>query len=103
MSPTTNARTLDLPLQVVHDRVQRWLDGGADDVFDLVLLDPPYDVPESTLSAVLDRLVARVAEDGVVVVERSSRSPEPRWPDGLAPLEPRTYGETRVWFAERVA
>ncbi|WP_380168698.1 16S rRNA (guanine(966)-N(2))-methyltransferase RsmD [Jannaschia sp. R86511] len=103
-----NARTLDLPLQVVHDRVQRWLDArrGRDDGlpgFDLVLLDPPYDVPEGTLGAVLAGVADRCAPDAVVVVERSGRSPEPTWPEPLSPLEPRTYGETRVWFAERVA
>jgi 16S rRNA (guanine966-N2)-methyltransferase len=34
-----------------------------------------------------------------VVVERSARSPEPRWPAGLDPEGERRYGETRVWFA----
>ena len=47
--------------------------------------------------------VARRCEpEAVVVVERSARSPEPVWPEGLDPLEPKTYGETQVWFAERV-
>jgi 16S rRNA (guanine966-N2)-methyltransferase len=32
-------------------------------------------------------------------VERSSRSPEPRWPDGLERTDRRAYGETVVWFA----
>jgi len=101
-----NAATLDLPLQVVHERVQRWLDaratgqGGAE-TFDLVLIDPPYDVPAGTLDAVLAGVAGCCEPDAVVVVERSTRSPEPAWPAGLAPLEPRTYGETRVWFAER--
>lgn len=98
-----NAATLDLPLQVVHERVQRWLDArdqdGTED-FDLVLLDPPYDVPAATLDAVLAGVAGCCEPEGVVVVERSARSPEPSWPAGLAALEPRTYGETRVWFAE---
>lgn len=102
-----NAATLDLPLTVVHEKVQRWLDartgagGDGADRFDLVLLDPPYDVPAGTLDAVLTGVAACCADDAVVVVERSARSPAPTWPAGLSPLEPRTYGETRVWFAER--
>lgn len=100
-----NASTLDLPLQVVHERVQRWLDACADgqdavERFGLVLLDPPYDVPAGTLDAVLVGVAGCCEPDAVVVVERSARSPEPTWPAGLTPLEPRTYGETRVWFAE---
>jgi 16S rRNA (guanine966-N2)-methyltransferase len=108
-----NARTLDLDLHVVHDRVERWLGVGATargtsrsgshepDQVDLVLLDPPYDLAEDALGRVLAAVADRCAPDAVVVVERARRSPEPAWPEGLHPLEPRRYGETTVWFAER--
>jgi 16S rRNA (guanine966-N2)-methyltransferase len=49
---------------------------------------------------VLTDLVASLSQDAVVVVERSSRSPEPRWPDGLEALRSKSYGETTVWFAQ---
>ena len=35
-----------------------------------------------------------------MVVERSSRSPEPGWPAGLERFAEKKYGETRLWFAE---
>jgi 16S rRNA (guanine966-N2)-methyltransferase len=35
-----------------------------------------------------------------VVVERSSRSPEPAWPSGLERFAEKKYGETRLWYAE---
>lgn len=100
-----NARSLGLGLQVVHDKVQRWLDSprAAGAAYDLVLLDPPYDLDEADLAAVLASLAPRVAPDGVVVVERRRRAPEPVWPQPLQALEPRTYGEAQVWFAERPA
>ncbi|GAA1654855.1 16S rRNA (guanine(966)-N(2))-methyltransferase RsmD [Georgenia ruanii] len=89
---------------------------------DLVLLDPPYDVTEEDLAAVLALLAGDagtagtappagaagtagagwLAPDAVVVVERSKRSPEPTWPAGLAPVDDRGYGDTAVWFAEAV-
>jgi 16S rRNA (guanine966-N2)-methyltransferase len=86
-------------VSVAAERAERFAErpGGP---FDLVLLDPPYDVAEPALAAVLAGLVGAVAPDGVVVVERSSRSPEPTWPDGLARFDRRAYGETVVWFAE---
>ena len=79
-------------------------DPAPDEVADLALLDPPYDVGEDDLAAVLGRLAdAWLAEDALVVVERSSRSPEPTWPPGLERLgKPRRYGETTVWLAEPV-
>jgi 16S rRNA (guanine966-N2)-methyltransferase len=68
--------------------------------FDLVLLDPPYDLAEDALAAVLAGLVPPVLATGaVVVVERARRSPEPRWPATLAPGGARTYGDTALWFA----
>jgi 16S rRNA (guanine966-N2)-methyltransferase len=68
--------------------------------FDLVFLDPPYDVPDDELGTVLTDLVASLSQDAVLVVERSSRSPEPRWPEGLEALRSKSYGETNVWFAQ---
>ncbi len=68
--------------------------------WDLVFLDPPYDVPEPALGEVLTALVPHLAPGAVVVVERSGRSPEPAWPAGLEPFDRRAYGETTLWFAE---
>ena len=41
-----------------------------------------------------------LSADALVVVERSTRSPEPTWPVGLAPVRSKKYGETTVWWAE---
>ena len=39
-----------------------------------------------------------LADDGLLVVERSSRDPEPRWPDGFGPGARRDYGETALFL-----
>lgn len=70
---------------------------------DLVFLDPPYDVTDDDLAAVVTALHPLLSEDAVVVVERSARSPEPRWPAGLERFRAKTYGETAVWFAQPAA
>jgi 16S rRNA (guanine966-N2)-methyltransferase len=69
---------------------------------DLVLADPPYDVTEGVLGEVLALLVTHhwLSEDAFVVVERSARSPEPRWPQGLDGAGERRYGDTKMWFAD---
>ena len=96
-----NARALGLALTVVHDTVSRYVFAPGH-AFDLVLLDPPYDLDGPELAQVLLGVAQRCRAEAVVVIERSARSPEPVWPDGLDPLTPKTYGETTVWFAERV-
>ncbi|WP_309081910.1 16S rRNA (guanine(966)-N(2))-methyltransferase RsmD [Zhihengliuella sp.] len=74
--------------------------GTLGDVWDLVFLDPPYPVTEEELAEVLESLLPRLSESAVVVVERSSRSPEPAWPAGLEMIDGKKYGETRIWYAE---
>lgn len=88
-------------VSVHRSKVEPFLDrvpGTA--AWDLVFLDPPYPLDEVALSAVLDKLAAHLAPGAVVVVERSSRSPEPEWPGAMARFAEKKYGETRLWFAE---
>ncbi len=95
-----NVATLGLPgVRVVAQRVSAYLQTASGPV-DLALLDPPYDVGEPELAEVLAALAPHVAADGVVVVERSTRSPEPTWPARLQRVADRRYGETVLWFAE---
>lgn len=97
-----NAAALGLGrrVTVVGDRVERFVERIPPAPWRLVLADPPYDVDEQALAAVLAALVGRLDEGAVVVVERSARSPEPTWPDGLARFDERRYGETALWLAE---
>lgn len=68
--------------------------------WDLVLADPPYPLTEVELTDVLAPLAGRLGPGAVIVVERSSRSPEPTWPRGLRRLEVSRHGETTLWYAE---
>ena len=91
-------------VRVLADTVERALAAGPPTGlrFDLVLVDPPYDVTEDALAAELAALVQHqwLAREAFVVVERSSRSPQPTWPDGLELSGEKRYGETAMWFAE---
>ncbi|GAB2475342.1 RsmD family RNA methyltransferase [Jatrophihabitans fulvus] len=66
--------------------------------FDLVFADPPYALDDETLAAVLQAAGRLLAEGGVIVVERSARGPEPRWPDCVTPLSQKRYGEAVLWY-----
>ena len=67
--------------------------------FDLVFLDPPYDLGDAELLAALQALVPLLAEDATVCIERSTRDGEPTLPPGLELLRTKTYGETAVHYA----
>jgi 16S rRNA (guanine966-N2)-methyltransferase len=63
--------------------------------FDLVLADPPYATPAAEVLGVLGSLATGgwLAEDAVVVVERSSREEPWEWPTPLYGVRDRRYGE----------
>ena len=95
-----NITTLGLSqVSVVGSTVRSFLAGEPSTAYDLVLIDPPYDVSEDDVGELLARLPAWLAPGAVVVVERSRRSPEPTWPAGLEPTDERRYGDTTLWFA----
>ncbi|SER58489.1 16S rRNA (guanine(966)-N(2))-methyltransferase RsmD [Actinokineospora terrae] len=99
-----NAETVALPgVDIRASRVDRVLAVPPGRPYDLVFADPPYALDDAELAEVLAALaVGWLAEDATVVVERSTRSGDPRWPAALVPTRSRRYGETTVhWAAHR--
>ncbi|GAA3988031.1 16S rRNA (guanine(966)-N(2))-methyltransferase RsmD [Thermobifida alba] len=95
------ARTGLAGARLVVDRVERVLARGAEDgPYDLVVADPPYSVGDDQVAAVLAALRDHgwLADDALVVVERSSRGDAFRWPDGYLEGKARQYGETSLWY-----
>lgn len=70
--------------------------------WDLVFLDPPYPLSQDELAETLRRLGLLLDQGATVVVERSTRSAEPLWPETMQRFAEKKYGETRLWFAEPV-
>lgn len=70
--------------------------------FDVVFMDPPYDVPEGEVSDVLRTLgeAGWVAPEATAVVERAGASAVPSLPGRWRSTWERCYGDTLVWFAQ---
>ena len=75
----------------------------GDKGYDIVFADPPYAIDESDLTSMLAALVDRgwVNAGGLVILERSKRSPEPTWVRSLTAERSRRYGETMLWYGRR--
>lgn len=85
--------------EVVAGRVERLVAGRPTAPFDVVLIDPPYDMDGDELTRVLASLAdGWLAPDALVVVERSRRAGPVRWPPGLIAERDRHYGETMLWY-----
>ena len=86
----------NLRITVAPVAVQSFL-ASTPSAWDVVFLDPPYELGDDELAA--DLAALQLAPDAVVLVERGSRSPEPRWPAGLHLERSRAYGDTTLWWA----
>jgi 16S rRNA (guanine966-N2)-methyltransferase len=72
----------------------------ARDCYDVAFLDPPYTLAGETVTALLADLVehAWLCPGAVVVVERSARDADLRWPAQIEGERAKRYGETVVWY-----
>ena len=84
-----------LDARVEQRTVEAYLPTAAG-AFDLVFSDPPYDVSDDQVARDLAALAPLLAADGLLLLERSSRSPVPPLPAGLVLDRTRTYGDTSV-------
>lgn len=88
-----------LPSSATHVTVApviSYLNTTVEREFDLVFIDPPYDLSEHDLASTLEHLVSHLAPGADVVLERSSRSPVPTLPENLSLEKSKAYGETTV-------
>jgi 16S rRNA (guanine966-N2)-methyltransferase len=101
-----NARTLgSAGVDVVAGSVQTTLGRPPAAPYDVVFLDPPYPLGEDAVAADLRALHEHgwLVPGAMVVVERSSRTPEPRWPAGVEGTRRKRYGETTLWYGHAAA
>ena len=88
----------DAALRVHRSAVSAYL-AGPRGPYDLVFLDPPYDLDDAELTHVLGLLSASLAPGATVVIERARRSPTPVLPAALVHTREKRYGDTVLWWA----
>lgn len=86
-----------LAIDVTGSPVQNYV-ASARQFWDVVFLDPPYELGPAELAHNLEALVPRLAPDAVVLLERSSRDAEPAWPEGLELDRRKDYGDTALYW-----
>ena len=72
----------------------------ADALFDLILLDPPYDMEPSVVTATLDAAAGHVTPDGLLVLERATRR-SPEVPPSLGRIRDITSGDSTLTILRR--
>lgn len=101
---SSNADELDLPVTITTGRVEELVRSPpSPGPFDVIFADPPYALSSYDLSQLIAQLntLGWIAEDGLVVVERSTRSEALTWPEDPADVWSREYGESVLHFWQR--
>ena len=97
-----NAAGLGLPVDVRVAKVETLVRLPPAQPYDIVFADPPYALASPALDDVVASLLAQgwLAADALVVLERSRRTPGPRWPAAFVDTWSKTYGETVLHFGQ---
>ena len=94
-----NMRLARLKAALVTCSVESYL-AGQPKAFDLVWLDPPYDVTTERINELVAKLTRGwLAQDALVVIERSVRDEPPTWPSEYDEVWDKRYGETALYYA----
>ncbi len=96
-----NIAALGLPgAELVVDRAERVTAERPAEPYDLVFADPPYTVPDETVTALLEALRDNgwLAGDALVAVERASRGRTLVWPEGYTAERDRRYGDAVFYY-----
>jgi 16S rRNA (guanine966-N2)-methyltransferase len=88
-------------LRLVRKTVEAFAKTPAGGPFELVFLDPPYELETATLEKLVAMLVPQLSAGSLVIIERSARSAPVVWPVGLLAEESKTYGDTVLYFARK--
>jgi 16S rRNA (guanine966-N2)-methyltransferase len=83
-------------LTVTQTKVAPWLRRADVGNFDLIFVDPPYELADFELWQQLAPIERMLANDGLLVIERPRRRQILAAPDWLEPAFERTWGDTQM-------
>jgi 16S rRNA (guanine966-N2)-methyltransferase len=80
--------------------VHRFLQDKAQQSYHFIYVDPPYDASDIDVveSLILLRDGGFIDPQGLIAVERNSRVKEISWPEGLAQIREKNYGQATIFY-----
>jgi 16S rRNA (guanine966-N2)-methyltransferase len=83
--------------KVINKSVSSFLSAPGVEDLSLVFIDPPYEIGNEEVLENLESLKP-ILKDATIVVERSSRTETPVWPQGFTLDESKSYGDTVIYW-----
>jgi 16S rRNA (guanine966-N2)-methyltransferase len=83
---------------------ERFTRKKADQPYDLIFLDPPFDYPSKKVDLILENLLEKgyLAEESFLVIERRKNSLPLHFPEGLELLQEKLLGDIQIYLLTNV-
>jgi 16S rRNA (guanine966-N2)-methyltransferase len=91
-----SAEDYEVVAKVQIQPVQKFLESNSQ-IFDLVFIDPPYEVTNEEVEKNLESLLRSLSKNALVLVERSTRA-EAISTEGYELLETKNFGDTAIYW-----
>lgn len=95
-----NAANLEVEVEIQKQKAKAFTSQNLKNYkFDLVLIDPPYKVPNQELFEVIENLVTGgfLAANAILVLERPTRDAFV-WPELVSELKSKRYGDNTLYY-----
>lgn len=86
--------------KVFKNRAKRFLESDAALKYDIIFMDPPYDISNEEITELLDIIKERnlIQARGIVTIERRSKNAPFAWPVGMECEKVRSYGQGSIFY-----
>jgi 16S rRNA (guanine966-N2)-methyltransferase len=86
---------------VITDAIEETSKSSSHGKFDVVFIDPPYELVDEQVDVLLGKLVKNgwLADFALLVVERGAKS-KVIWPKTVEELRQKFYGDTTIWYGQ---
>jgi 16S rRNA (guanine966-N2)-methyltransferase len=80
--------------------VFEFLNHYAQNSYEIIYIDPPYEVANSEVEKILKKIIALnlLSKFGVIAIEREGKAKAFTWPDGLKEQKIRSYGAGSIHY-----
>lgn len=77
-----------------------YLNHLANKEFEIIFLDPPYDVSNTEIEKILKKIQINnlLSKFGVIAIERDAKGAVFAWPEGLQEVKVRSYGQGAIHY-----
>jgi 16S rRNA (guanine966-N2)-methyltransferase len=86
--------------KVFKNRAKRFLESDLALKYDIIFMDPPYDVTNEEITELIEIIKKRnlIQVRGIITIERASKSKPFPWPEGMECEKVRSYGQGSMFY-----